>query len=525
LKNLKLSPPVALVIIDGLGLSKKIYGNAIASADMVTFKTLSQKYPYIPLQASGEAVGLPDGFMGNSEVGHLTIGAGRVVPSILKQCHQAIDNKSFFKNETLVKNFSQLEQTQNSLHLVGLLSDGGVHSHKKHLYSLIELASTFKMKNIFLHLFLDGRDVGKQSAACYLEKLQKIIDVYNNIIIVSVHGRFYAMDRDNNWDRTKLSYDVLIDKKLAITDSWQQIIKQYYEKNITDEFIEPTLIFKEGIIQEGDGIVFFNFRPDRMQQLARCFLDPSLSEFQHKNLNLLQKKLNFVICMASFSNDFKKLGAQSLFETQEITDTLPEVLSSTLPSHKKTMYIAETEKYAHITYFLDGMRTIEHNNQQKILIPSIKVKTYVSLPGMQAPTITDHLLNHLENEEIFFFVVNYANLDMVGHSGDFEATIQACKIIDECLKKLYNKIVIQQKGSLIIISDHGNAEEMIDEKGSPITSHSRNPVPFIICNDSFKGKQFNENNLAGLSVIAPTILELLEIPIPREMEKPLSFVF
>ncbi len=474
--------PLALIILDGFGYRKETEHNAIAQANTPNLDTWFATYPHTLLQASGAAVGLLDGYIGNSEVGHLTIGAGRIIVQPVSIIHQAIDDGSFFSNKKLVENLEKLKQTGGSLHLMGLLSDAGVHSHEKHLYAFLKAAEKHGVENIFVHPFLDGRDTPPQSAAGYLEKLEK-----SGATIGSLHGRFYAMDRDNNLERTAQSYKILTESQSEITPSWQKVLEKSYAQNITDEFIPPIQLDPEGVIKNGDGVIFFNFRPDRARQLTKMFLD---------NLNLA-----FFIIPVTYQGD---LNTTYLFEKPTIKNTLKDILSQ----NGKTIFsIAETEKYAHITHFFTGHKEEPVAGETRVLIPSIVAKNYIEHPCMSAPEITNAVLKSLQEDPHDFYLINYANADMVGHSGDMAATIKAIEYLDVELKKLYDTIVEQMGGTMIITADHGNAEVMFSETSNqPQTAHTTNPVPFLfIKKDAQEDLQLKE-----LADIAPFILKCID---------------
>ncbi len=516
--------PIALVILDGFGYKNQVFGNAIKAAKMPFFEFLLKNYPSTLLNASGKAVGLLPKFIGNSEVGHLTIGAGRIIKSTLAKFKEAIDNKSLFQNKILIKNFKKLKKNNSNLHIIGLLSDGGVHSHEFQLHALLKLAKKQNIKNIYIHVILDGRDVPAQSANIYFEKLDKICKKLNLGKIASIHGRFYAMDRDNNWQRTKKSYDILCDPKIKVSNlkNWKQLLKNSYAKNITDEFFNPTLLIKNGQIKTGDGVIFYNFRPDRSRQLTQSFIDPDFNKFKTQNLNSTKNTLTFFITTTRYMQNFKKFNNDILFEHEKIDHTLLDEIST--QSKAKIFVIAETEKYAHVTYFFRGMNEKKLPNETYNLIPSIKAKNYINNPEMSADKITEKVLASLKNNPANFYLINYANADMVGHSGDFDATVKACECLDVQVKKLYDEIVINKNGTIFLTSDHGNAEEMINKKNKElITAHTTNPVIFLKINQ--KSKKYKPKIIKfgpiklGLSNIAPTILQYLGLKIPKKMIK------
>ena len=524
-KNHKNGPNM-LIILDGFGYSKKTTGNATKIAKMPNFNNWLKTYPSKLLKASGKSVGLFEGCMGNSEVGHVAIGSGRIVKTILSKFHEEIKNGNFFKNKLLIQNFKKLKKENKSLHLMGLLSDAGIHSHNFHLYALLKLAKTVGLEKVYIHVFLDGRDTLPKSAEKYLMELEEECKKLNCGKIASLHGRFYAMDRDNNWDRTKISYDVLcnLKNKNHSNLTWQVAIENSYKNNITDEFFKPILLSEGETIQNGDGVIFFNFRPDRARQLTESFIDPNFKKFPTKNLNSTNGTLIFFITTTRYKNEFAKFNNEILFEKPNIEHTILDEISN--QTQKKVFVIAETEKYAHVTYFFRGMNEKKLSNETYKLIPSIKTKNYINHPEMSAEKITQILLKSLKTDPAYFYLVNYANPDMVGHSGDFQATVKACECVDKQLGKLYEEIIKKQNGTIFITGDHGNAEEMIDEKTqNPKTSHTTNPVIFMIINKNFEKERtpdFSPTNL-GLANIAPTILKFLKLKIPKEMEKETIF--
>jgi 2,3-bisphosphoglycerate-independent phosphoglycerate mutase len=519
--------PVALVILDGFGYRVQHHGNAIAAAQKPNFDTLWNTYPHAILAASGPAVGLPPGVMGNSEAGHLTIGAGRSIEQDSTRINKAIADGSQKNSELLKTKLLQLAASplalstrvkrgciegcsEKKLHFLGLLSDANVHSDLHHLFVLLDIAKHYGIEKIIVHPFLDGRDVPPKSAAQYLEQLQNYFAEHNIGEFGSLHGRFYAMDRDKNWDRTKLSYDVLTQPQDHIFDSWQSVLDYYYAQKITDEFIPPTQLNRTNIIESGDGVIFFNFRPDRARQLTAAFTQRPFSHFLTQSLNL-----NFFITMTDYG--IPKSSALPLFAQQKVSNTLKEYLSQ---AHKTIFSIAETEKYAHVTYFFDGGREVQFPEETRVLIPSLHPKNYVQYPEMSAAKITQAVLNSLSKRSCDFYLINYANADMVGHSGNFSATVRAIEFLDEQLGKLYNAFVIERNGTLIITGDHGKAEEMADESsGQPRTAHTTNPVPFILVQKNLQNTTKLPTNITKLSDIAPLILSLMHLSIPPEMQK------
>lgn len=511
---MKHSHSVALVILDGFGYSTEKKYNAIAHAHMPYFNEWWKQYPHALLQASGVAVGLPDGMIGNSEVGHLTMGAGRVIDQPMKIWLDAIDNNSFENSKLLHNNFEKLKNVGGVLHIMGLLSDAGVHAHEKQIHASIKAAINAGIKKIVVHPFLDGRDVAPRSAYMYLERLSHIIKQYNNngsqhVIIGSLHGRFYAMDRDHNWDRIEKSYRVLTENQSESYLSWEKVLENNYMQGITDEFIVPTQLDAAAIVRNGDGILFCNIRPDRARELTMAFVYPTNPS--QELVPFIRKPLDLTFFMTPVMYD-KHLTTVALFPRLPIINTLKDVLVM----HGKTIFsIAETEKYAHVTYFFRGENEEPVATEERILIPSIITKDYIDYPCMSADKITDAVVDSLQKKPADFYLINYANADMVGHSGDFNATVKAVECLDKQLKMLYDVIVQQMNGSLCITADHGKAEQMYNEiDGQPMTAHTSNPVPFImikkdIINDALP--------LTQLSDIAPFILNTISLPVPSQM--------
>jgi len=496
--------PTVLVILDGLGYNAQTEYNAVFLAKTPNLDIWQKIYPHAFLSASGEAVGLPSGTIGNSEVGHLTIGAGRIVDQPISIIQKAIDDETFFKNHILNKNMENLKNSGKTLHIMGLLSDASVHSNIKHLFAFLQSARKHGITKIVIHPFLDGRDTPPRSANTYISQLDEKLQQLGFGKIGSIHGRFYAMDRDNNWDRTKKSYEVLTQRQKASFSDWQELLEKNYHNNITDEFIEPTQLNQDAIVKNGDGIIFFNTRPDRARQLTKLFLDSK------KQGNI---KTAFFITPVQYS---KELATDSLYKKSSTINTLMDVLHK----NKKTVYsIAETEKYAHVTYFFCGGREGALENETRILVDSIRTKNYVDKPAMSANQITEHVLKSLKTDPKDFYLINYANADMVGHSGNLEATIKAVEFLDHELKKLYEQIVNKMDGTLYITADHGNAEKMMDKKtGQPHTAHTTSPVPFIMIRKNLAGST-EQLPLKQLSDIAPFILKNMGLPIAQEMKR------
>ncbi|MEX0848804.1 MAG: 2,3-bisphosphoglycerate-independent phosphoglycerate mutase [Candidatus Dependentiae bacterium] len=499
MKNSK--KPVVLVILDGFGHRAHKEFNAIAQAKTDFLNNLIAQYPHTYLKASGEDIGLLKNFIGNSEAGHQTIGAGRIIPQPVSIIHQALSKRKLCSNKKLAVNLHELSKNSDRLHIIGLLSDAGVHSHQELLYALIECAIEQKVPHIYLHLILDGRDTPPQSATKYLQQLEKFIQKYPTVSIASLHGRFYAMDRDNNSNRTKKSFDTLTQATVPHFNNWEDTLNHWYNKEITDEYIPPTLLNAQGTIEPGDGIICFNFRADRARQLTKMLLE-------HKD------KLAFSFFITPFLYN-EQLHTLPLFEKPSIANTFGDILHK---YNKTILAIAETEKYAHVTYFFNSGRETPYATETWKLIPSIKTETYASCPEMSAPHITQTVLDSLKHNPKDFYLINYANADMVGHSGDFQATVKAIECLDKQLHQLYQQVVNTMNGTLIITADHGNAEEMLDViTNQPKTSHTTNKVPFIVTSKTDKNSQATLN-LKSITDIAPYILKLMHLPIPPEMQ-------
>jgi len=484
---------ILLAILDGWGHSDKKIGNAIYYAHTPNFDYFWRKHPHCLLEASGEAVGLPAGQQGNSEVGHLNIGAGRIVYQESLKILKAIENGSFFENKVLTEAMKKAKE--HRLHLMGLIGNGGVHAMMEHLYALLEMAKEYGVKDVKIHCFLDGRDTPPKSAIEFIKELEEKLASIGIGKIASLIGRYYAMDRDKRWDRTKKAYDMLVRGKARKAKNAIEAIEMAYENGETDEFVEPTIIDEDAVIKNGDVVIFFNFRPDRGRQLTKAFIEKNFKEFERMPL-----KVHFVT-LTKYDKNFDNPSA---FETEDIKNTFGEVISS---NGLKQLRIAETEKYAHVTYFFNGGREEPFKNEHRCLIPSPKVATYDLKPEMSAYEVTKEVLKRMDEYDVI--ILNYANPDMVGHTGNWNATLKALEAVDECLGKVVNK-VIEKKGIAIITGDHGNAEEMFENE-NPKTSHTTNPVPFILVGYDAKLKN------GKLGDIAPTMLYLLGIDKPKEM--------
>ncbi|MBI2565027.1 2,3-bisphosphoglycerate-independent phosphoglycerate mutase [Candidatus Woesearchaeota archaeon] len=493
----------ALIVLDGWGISAHKKGNAILLAKTPTMNFLKKNYSYLELNASGKYVGLQAGDIGNSEVGHLHLGAGRLVKQDSTRISESIKNKSIFKNPVLVKAMQKAKK--NTLHLLGLVSDGGVHSHISHLFALLEMAKQFKIKRLYIHAITDGRDVQPKSALNYLKQVEKHLQ--KNWKIATVIGRFYAMDRDNRWNREHKAYNAMANGKGHNHKNAKEAIIEAYKKRESDEFVFPTIIEKKGIVKNNDVIIFFNFRSDRARELTRAFVQGRFNKFKRKKI----LNLHFV-CLTQYDPSIKTPVA---FPPEKIKNTLGEVLAE---QKYKQFRLAETEKWAHVTYFFNGLSGVVWKGEKRLLIPSPKqVRTYDKIPEMSAFKITKKAVEILESNKYKFLLVNYANPDMIGHTGNLKATIKAIEIIDSCIKKIC-EAVKKNNWALIITADHGNAEKMQYLDGSMNTAHTTNKVPCILISEKYKLKKIKNPSLYN---IAPTIIKLMEIAKPKEWSESL----
>ena len=492
-----------LCILDGFGLSDNKNKNAIYAANTKTIDFLFDKYKMVYGNASGKFVGLPDMQMGNSEVGHLNIGAGRIVYQDLTKITKAIDDGDFFENTELLKAMDNCKKNNSNLHIMGLLSDGGVHSHITHLYAIIDMAKREKIKNIYIHCFMDGRDTEPDSGINFIKDLQKKINSENYGVIATISGRYYAMDRDKNYDRVKLAYEVMTNNSDADDLDVVDFMNNNYKQKIYDEFIKPTVIKKNSNIKDNDSIIFYNFRPDRARQITRCFVDDEFNFFDRKKI----KNLCFV-CFTNYDDSIKNVTIA--FKKEDIKNTIGEVISN---NGLNQIRIAETEKYAHVTFFLNGGREIPYKNEDRVLIPSPKdVPTYDLKPEMSAYLVLDEVIKAMDSKKYDFLVVNFANPDMVGHTGNFNAAVKAIETVDKCLNRIYDKL-LEINAEMFLCADHGNAEKMIDENGNKWTAHTNNRVPFLFINK--RNLKLREGG--SLCDIAPTILDIMNIEKPKEM--------
>ncbi|NLP43210.1 MAG: 2,3-bisphosphoglycerate-independent phosphoglycerate mutase [Peptococcaceae bacterium] len=503
------SKPVLLMILDGWGCNQDEFGNAIHQANIANFRKYKETYPTTRLMASGDAVGLPKGQMGNSEVGHLNIGAGRIVYQELTRIFKAIEDNSLQQNEVLLTAMKRAQENGKALHFLGLLSDGGVHSHIDHLFALLDMAVQVGVEKIFVHPILDGRDVLPQSAKGFVSALEQKLEQLGKGKIATVSGRYYAMDRDKRWDRVEKAYLALTSGEGYMDANALSAVENSYENKITDEFVVPTVIVDDkgqpiGPIQDDDSVIFFNFRADRAREITRAFVDLEFSGFER----LVRPKVHYV-CMTEYD---ATIDCPVAFPPQNLDNTLGEVLAQT---GLKQLRIAETEKYAHVTFFFNGGIEEPEEGEDRILIPSPEVATYNLKPEMSAYEVTSTLLAKLDEDKYDVIILNFANPDMVGHTGFFDAAIQAVETVDKCLGQIVEK-VRQKGGTTIITADHGNAESMIDSQtNSPLTAHTTNMVPFILVSESHKGQSLREGG--ALCDIAPTMLEIMDLEVPPEM--------
>lgn len=497
---------ITLIILDGFGLQKKAFGNAILSAGTPNLDKLKKRYFYTTLKASGEAVGLPKGQMGNSEVGHLTIGSGRVVLQDLMKIDEEIKSKKFFKNQQLIKAINHAKINNSALHLMGLLSDGGVHSHINHLFAIIDLAKEIGLEKVYIHAFTDGRDTPVDSGIKYIKMLEEKIK-NTSFKIASLSGRIYSMDREKRYERLEKSYKTMVFGENLQQISAEKAIQESYKKGIFDEFLEPILLEKEGVVKDNDSVIFFNFRSDRAREITDAFTNKNFKNFKTKNFkNLLFSPMEL------YSTEFSELNV--IYPPLKIEDNLSAILAK---NNLKQYHIAETTKYAHVTFYFNGGIEKSYNGEERKLIESIDTQDFSYYPKMKAIEITDEVLETIASDKFDFILVNLSNPDMIGHTGNFEATKEAIKCVDKCAYAIA-LATLMAGGECIITADHGNAEYMIDEKGNKVTSHTANPVPLYVISDKRKVRLKNKMSIAN---IAPTILKLMNLEIPNTMEKPL----
>ena len=493
---------VLLIILDGFGISENHEGNAIKMAKTPFLDKTFKNNPYTTLEASGLSVGLPENQMGNSEVGHTNIGAGRVVYQDFTYINKCIADGSFNLNPEINSVCDYVVKNNSALHLMGLISDGGIHSHINHLFALIDLAKKKNIFKIYIHAWLDGRDTNPKSALKYIDNLEKFISNDKSVQIATICGRYYAMDRDKNWDRTINAYDCIVNAKGQKINNIQTAIEKFYENNITDEFIPACTVQNYGGISVKDGVICFNFRPDRARQITKLFTEKT--DLLKNTSSVLIKKY---ACMTEYDKNLK--NASVIFKPRDIPNTLSEYLSK---KNINQLKIAETEKYAHVTFFLNGGVEKPYKSEDRIIVNSPKVKTYDLKPEMSAFEITEKVIENIQKQKYGLIVVNYANPDMVGHTGNIDAAKKAIETVDNCVEKIATEME-KTGGVSIITADHGNAEKMLDENLNPFTAHTTNPVPFCIV-----GTNYTLKNDSALCDIAPTILEIMGIEKPSQME-------
>ncbi|RKD29114.1 2,3-bisphosphoglycerate-independent phosphoglycerate mutase [Thermohalobacter berrensis] len=497
---------VALIVLDGWGIGEEYEGNAISKANTPNFDRLIKNYPNTTLEASGLNVGLPEGQMGNSEVGHLNIGAGRIVYQDYTRINKSIDNGQFYENKEFLKAINNVKEKDSKLHIMGLLSDGGVHSHNTHLYSLLNLAKKHGIEKVYVHCFLDGRDVPPKSAKKYIEELEEKLNEIGIGEIATVAGRYYAMDRDKRWDRTEKAYNALVLGKGIEVATAIEAVNRSYSEDVTDEFVIPSVVTKNGkpvtTVDDSDSIIFFNFRPDRARQITRAFVDENFEGFDR------DKKVNVhFVGMTQYDKTIENMNIA--YKPQKHENTLGEYVSSL---GVKQLRIAETEKYAHVTFFFNGGVEEPNEGEDRVLIPSPKVATYDLKPEMSAIEVKDEVIKRIREENYGLIVLNFANPDMVGHTGKLDAAIKAIETVDSCLGEIVEEIQ-KVNGKVLITADHGNSELMIDQhSGKTLTAHTTNKVPCIIIGEG--NVKLREGILAD---VAPTILDMMGAQIPEEM--------
>ena len=496
------------MILDGYGLAPANPGNAIHLAETPHLDWLMEKFPCQPGQAAGMDVGLPEGQMGNSEVGHTNIGAGRIVYQELTRITKSIQDQDFFENKALLAAVQNAKTNNSSLHLYGLLSDGGVHSHNTHLYALLELAKAHGLTKVYVHAFLDGRDTPPTSGLGYIQELEAKMSEIGVGKIATISGRYYAMDRDNRWERVQLAYDALTQGKGETAQCANSCMEATYAKNVNDEFVLPTIIATDGkptaVIQENDSVIFYNFRPDRAREITRAFCDPDFKGFERPKGRFPLHYVCFTEYDATIPNKHVAFRAQ----------TMDNVLGQYLADKGLTqLRLAETEKYAHVTFFFNGGREEPYAGEDRILVASPNVATYDLQPEMSAEEVTDKLIEAIQSQKYDLIVVNYANCDMVGHTGKLDAAIKAVETMDSCVARAMGTM-LETGTKMFFCADHGNADSMVDEEiGGPFTAHTTNPVPFVL----FNCPGYDLAPVGRLADIAPTLLELMSLPIPSEM--------
>ena len=499
--------PTALIILDGFACREETFGNAVAQANKPNFDRYYNQYPHEQLMACGLDVGLPEGQMGNSEVGHLNIGAGRIVYQSLTRINKSIQDGDFFTNDVLLDAMKHVKEHDTALHLMGLLSDGGVHSHYKHLFALLKLAKEQGVEKVYVHAFLDGRDVGQQTALQFIEETERQFKEIGVGQFASVSGRYYAMDRDKRWDREQLAYDAMTYGKGVEYKTAKAGVEASYAEGINDEFVVPFVVKDEEVgsentgVDDGDAMIFFNFRPDRAAQLSEVYTNEEFDGFK------MDKRL-IGIKFVTFTKYNDQVKADVVFVKEDLVNTIGEVASK---NGLKQLRIAETEKYPHVTYFMSGGRNEAFDGERRVLIDSPKVATYDLKPEMSAYEVRDALLSELNKGDLDLVLLNFANPDMVGHSGMLEPTIKAIEAVDECLGAVVDKI-LEMGGTAIITADHGNSDEVLTIDGTPMTAHTTNPVPVIVTREGVTLRSGGR-----LADLAPTLIDLLGVEKPVEM--------
>ncbi len=499
----------ALMILDGFGYSKtdEAHGNAVRASKIENILRLKSIYPHTLIGASGMSVGLPDGQMGNSEVGHLNLGAGRIVYQALTRVTKDINDGGFFQNAVIDAAIENVKKNGSKLHLYGLVSDGGVHSHNTHLYAFLKKAKDSGLKDVFVHCFMDGRDVQPDTGKGYIAELQDKLKEIGVGKIASIVGRYYAMDRDNRWERVKQAYDMLVSGTGELKKDPVQAMQDSYDADVYDEFIKPITIVEDGkpagLISENDTIICFNFRPDRARQITRAFTQEPFEGFERKFFNV------YYCSLTEYDATFKNVHV--IYEPQSLENTLGQYLAA---NGLTQFRIAETEKYAHVTFFFNGGVETPNPGEDRFLIPSPKVATYDLQPEMSAYQVKEKAIERINSGEYDVMILNFANPDMVGHTGVFEAARDAVKAVDECAGEVVEAI-LKNGGEVMITADHGNAERMVDESGEPFTAHTTNVVPFILVSDRYKDAKLKQDGI--LADLAPTLLDLMGMEKPKEM--------
>ena len=494
---------VTLCILDGFGLKNETEGNSIKLAGTPNLDELMKNYPSTSILASGNAVGLPEGQMGNSEVGHLTIGAGRVIEQDLLHIDNEIKSGNFAKNESIIRAMKHAEEKGTNLHLMGLCSDGGIHSKLSHMFALLDVSKNYNIKNIYIHVITDGRDTGVNAGEGFMDDIAEKTKG-TNAKIASICGRVYFMDREKRYDRVEKAYNLIVNGVGEEFDDYKSAIKASYAAGVTDEFVEPKIIEKQGTIKDGDSVIFFNYRSDRAREMTYALTDKNFAEFETvKFENLLFTP------MQEYAKDLAHLN--TIYPPKVVEDNLSWVVSN---AGLKQYHISETTKYAHVTFFFSGTIEKQYEGEERKLIDSYNDKNFANHPKMRAEEITEALVEAINSKKYDFLLVNFSNPDMIGHTGDVNAAIEAIKCCDECAKKVADA-TLANGGECIIIADHGNAEEMVDEKGEPMTAHTTNPVPFILVSEKNKNVELREDG--SLANVAPTVIELMGLEKPAEM--------